>query len=134
MSRTHECLEGLPLAILDTLLRYVVVRREEAEENLFHANRHFKNWQERELEPRLPKVIRQLEKLSDSNSFENSQELLTNVEIDDLMELVNYPVYTGMHTGMWASHQGDCDHYAGSVDILRCMESELMHYIGKIQD
>ena len=94
MTHDRPSLDGLPAPIMMAALRYVVERRKDAEENLFHAQRHFDEFQEK------------------------------NYRLAD----------AGIYTGTWLSLQSDRDHYTGQVDVLRCMESELMYYIGKIQD
>ena len=102
MTHSRPYLDSADLVTLTTLLHYVVERKEEAEDNLEHALRHFEDWKKRLKEPDEP---------------------------DTLNKMEMYLVDLGLYTGMWTSHQGDCDHYGGQVAILQCMESELRYYI-----
>lgn len=117
---------------LGLMLRYVVERREEAEENLGHTVRRFRQWQERYPEPRLPESLHRLADLDQISGYEQMQEFLGDVDMVSVVnEIIQYATNQGMYHGMWASHQGDADHYGGQADVLRCMESELMWHLNQ---
>jgi len=131
---THDrpYLDTASLRELHLILQYVVERREEAEDSMRHTIRRFADWQERNPEPRLPPVLRQLDQLDQVTSYEQMQDFLANVDVTELVnQILHYATSLGLYHGMWSSHQGDADHYGGQVDILRCMESELSWHLSK---
>ena len=117
---------------LEIMLQYVVERREEAEDSMRHTIRRFSDWQERNPEPKLPPILRNLERLDEIKGYEDLQEFLADVDAVELVnQILHYATGLGLYHGMWSSHQGDADHYGGQTDILRCMESELIWHLGK---
>jgi len=114
------------------LLQYIVDRREGAEDSRGHTIRRFADWQARNPEPKLPPILRDLDALDEITGYEQMQTFLGEVDVADLVnQILHYATALGLYHGMWSSHQGDADHYGGQVDILRCMESELMWHLSK---